>query len=98
MSITNKRARTKQTDNPLLEYQDGYFLGKHPKNLDISDIEAAGHSNDPLAKIIRKKCLDCCVFQKAEVRKCTATDCSLWPYRMGKNPFHSAKVKNHEQL
>ena len=36
------------------------------------------------SKAIRLKCLDCTCGQQAEVRKCTATHCSLWRYRMGK--------------
>ena len=36
------------------------------------------------SKAIRLKCLDCCAGQSAEVRKCPATNCSLWRYRMGK--------------
>lgn len=36
------------------------------------------------SKAIRLKCLDCCAGQSAEVRKCTATHCPLWRYRMGK--------------
>jgi hypothetical protein len=40
-----------------------------------------------LLKIIRAKCLDCCCYQPAEVAKCTAAGCALWPYRMGANPF-----------
>ena len=36
------------------------------------------------AKAIRMKCLDCCCDNMAEVRKCPATNCPLWRYRMGK--------------
>ena len=36
------------------------------------------------SKAIRLKCLDCCAGQSAEVRKCQATHCPLWRYRMGK--------------
>ena len=36
------------------------------------------------SKAIRLKCLDCCAGQAAEVRKCTAENCPLWRYRMGK--------------
>lgn len=36
------------------------------------------------SKAIRLKCLDCCAGQAAEVRRCPATNCSLWRYRMGK--------------
>lgn len=35
------------------------------------------------SKAIRLKCLDCCAGQSAEVRKCPATNCHLWRYRMG---------------
>lgn len=34
-------------------------------------------------RAIRLKCLDCCCGNSAEVRRCTATKCSLWRYRMG---------------
>ena len=36
------------------------------------------------SKAIRLKCIDCCAGQVAEVRKCTAVDCPLWRFRMGK--------------
>ena len=35
------------------------------------------------SKAIRLKCLDCCAGQSAEVRRCPATNCALWRYRMG---------------
>ncbi|MDR2755334.1 MAG: hypothetical protein LBC20_06470 [Planctomycetaceae bacterium] len=37
-------------------------------------------------KAIRTKCLDCCCGQKREVQLCPCTDCSLYPYRLGRNP------------
>lgn len=37
-------------------------------------------------RAIRKKCLDCCCNQAAEVRLCPAADCPLWEYRMGHRP------------
>ncbi len=37
-------------------------------------------------KAIRAKCIDCCAGSKNEVKLCTCTDCSLYPYRMGKRP------------
>lgn len=36
------------------------------------------------SKAIRLKCIDCCCGNMAEVRKCPATSCPLWRYRMGK--------------
>lgn len=35
---------------------------------------------------IRAKCIDCCCGQVYEVRLCTAQDCPLYAFRMGKNP------------
>ena len=35
-------------------------------------------------KAIRMKCLDCSGDNMAEVRKCPATNCPLWRYRMGR--------------
>ena len=84
---------THQNTNPLLEYENGYLIGKHPLSADINLLRKAGHEETPTAKIIRKKCLDCVGFQKNEVRKCTCLSCPLWPYRMGKNPFISARCK-----
>ena len=37
-------------------------------------------------KAIRAKCLDCSGGQPSEVRECPDTECSLYPYRFGKNP------------
>jgi hypothetical protein len=43
-------------------------------------------AKNPL-KAIRAKCLDCCCGNAGEVRKCVATNCPLWPFRLGINPF-----------
>jgi hypothetical protein len=32
---------------------------------------------------IRNTCIDCSGGVRAEVRKCPATKCPLWPFRMG---------------
>jgi hypothetical protein len=42
-------------------------------------------------RVIRAKCVDCCAGQPGEVRKCVATTCPLWPYRMGTDPFTNRK-------
>ena len=49
-------------------------------------------------KAIRMKCLDCCADQLAEVRKCPATNCPLWRYRMGREENDELKSirKNSE--
>lgn len=36
------------------------------------------------AKAIRAKCLDCCYDDRKLVKQCTATNCPLWIYRLGR--------------
>lgn len=57
----------------------------------------AGHAKKPLLKVIREKCLNCCVNQPSEVRLCHIEDCALWPYRMGKNPFHGRTMTDEQR-
>lgn len=38
-------------------------------------------------KAIREKCLDCMCGDANEVRLCWGKDCSLYPFRFGKNPY-----------
>lgn len=46
------------------------------------------------SKAIRLKCLDCCAGNMAEVRKCPATSCPLWRYRMGKEIKDNTSEEN----
>jgi hypothetical protein len=39
-----------------------------------------------ILKSIRSKCLDCSVGSSAEVKLCPKKDCSLWPFRFGRDP------------
>ena len=54
------------------------------------------------SKAIRMKCLDCCCDNMAEVRKCPATNCPLWRFRMGKEendelkPVRKKSEKMHD--
>lgn len=65
---------------------EGELIGYLPGEISKSDLQALGHPESP-AKAIRAKCRDC-VGGDMEIRKCVQHDCPLWPYRMGKNPFH----------
>lgn len=47
-------------------------------------------------KAIRAKCLDCSCFSSDEVQKCVMTDCPLYPFRFGVNPFNSRTGKKKE--
>jgi len=44
-----------------------------------------GKKKTPL-RAIREKCLDCCCGSSTEVDLCPCEDCSLYPFRYGKNP------------
>ena len=33
------------------------------------------------ANAIKSKCLDCCCFQRNEIKYCPVYDCPLWPHR-----------------
>ena len=97
MSITDEHCHADKeqsaSDNLLQINKHGHEEGKTPLSVEIKSLEDAGHENIPLAKAVRKKCIDCCSFQVGEVRKCVAVSCPLWPYRMGVNPFTAAKRK-----
>lgn len=81
----------RQEDNPLLEIgTEGHPVGKNPLDLTENELVDAGHVPMPLIKVIRKNCLDC-DDTPSNVRKCVNTDCPLWPYRMGVNPFTAAR-------
>ena len=44
-------------------------------------------------KVIRLKCLDCCCGSAKEVALCPAENCSLWPWRFGKNPYRGERTE-----
>lgn len=48
-------------------------------------------------KAIRAKCLDCCCDQAGEVAACPATECALYPFRLGKNPYRTRREMTEEQ-
>ncbi|MCB9989226.1 MAG: hypothetical protein H6868_10450 [Rhodospirillales bacterium] len=48
-------------------------------------------------KAIRKYCLECCLEKPSEVRLCAAKNCHLWPFRMGKNPFHRRTMTDEQK-
>jgi hypothetical protein len=74
----------------IVRNADGSTEGRHPDEMPRETL-ATLHAGGPILAAIRAKCLDCCVEQPSEVRKCTAVKCALWPYRMGTNPFHGAR-------
>jgi hypothetical protein len=70
---------------------EGELIGKPPTELPSEILALNFRAQKPL-KAIREKCLDCCCGNAAEVRKCVATDCALWPFRMRTNPFRKKRA------
>jgi hypothetical protein len=63
----------------------GRLIGRDPRGLTTDDYAAARLTRRPPMKAIRAFCLDC-AGRPAEVRKCVAVRCPLWPLRMGRWP------------
>jgi hypothetical protein len=72
------------------------LIGKHPGDVPLDFLSLKFRAQNPL-KAIRQKCLDCCCGNAAEVRKCVAVDCALWPYRMSTNPFRQKRALSATQ-
>jgi hypothetical protein len=72
------------------EADGGQKVGKLPGSVGLEQLGALGHPESPI-RAIRSKCLDCSGGVASEVRKCVDVTCSLWPLRMGTNPFHGKK-------
>jgi hypothetical protein len=88
-------------DHGLLEISpcqadEGESIGKHPSDVPPQILALKFSAQNP-QKAIREKCLDCCCGNAAEVRKCVAVDCSLWPYRVGTNPFRKKRELSSRQ-
>lgn len=47
-------------------------------------------------KAIRAKCLECSCTSN-EVKLCPVTDCALYPFRFGKNPYRAKREYTEEQ-
>jgi hypothetical protein len=75
---------------------EGELIGKHPGDVPSEILSPKFRAQNPL-KAIREKCLDCCCENAAEVRKCVAVDCPLWPFRMGTNPFRKKRELSRQQ-
>ena len=78
------------------QVDEGERIGKVPTEVPSSILALKFSAHNP-QKAIRDKCLDCCCGNASEVRKCTAADCALWPFRMGTNPFRKKRELSPQQ-
>jgi hypothetical protein len=87
--------------NPLLEISGdkvdgGELVGRRPSDVPSEFLYLNFSAQNPM-KAIRAKCIDCCCGNAAEVRKCVATDCDLWPFRLGSNPFRKRSTLSEDE-
>lgn len=66
---------------------EGCPIGRDPRTMTRTELEALGHTKAPLLSLIRQNCIECAGHSPAEVRRCGLLACPFWPYRMGSNPF-----------
>lgn len=45
-------------------------------------------------KAIRAKCLECSCGAVSEIKKCLITNCALFPFRLGKNPYRAQNLSD----
>lgn len=77
--------------------EDGDQQGRDPRQMSPEDLQVCGLERQSRGDAIRAKCLDCCGDSPAEVRRCAIVDCSLWPFRMGTDPWREVRVMTEEQ-
>lgn len=70
-------------------HPDGTPQGRDPRKMSTADLEACGLQRQSRGDAMRAKCLDCCCGSAAEVRRCGAVDCALWPFRTGTDPWRA---------
>lgn len=92
------RAARRQRAADGFETVDGAVIGRDPRRLSTDELRALGHRGKPLLQAIRRRCVDCCSGKKDEVRRCTATACPLWPYRMATDPWHAPAAEKRASV
>jgi hypothetical protein len=90
------RQRDELLEKSASETDDGHLVGKDPRTISPEILSQYYRAKNPV-EAIRDKCLDCCCHQAGEVRKCIATDCPLWSFRMGFNPFRARQTLSDEK-
>lgn len=81
-----------------LEIVSGECIGRDPRRMTTAELNHLGHSSNSVLAAVRANCVECCGGQTSEVRKCTATHCALWAFRMGTNPFARREVSEEQRV
>ena len=98
MDASSHKAEINQFLNALSTHFFALAMEKiSMKNTLDTNIHAEKHDKKTPVKEIRKYCLECCLEKPSEVRICAAKSCPLWPFRMGKNPFHNRTMTDKQK-
>lgn len=79
---------------PYLTVRDGRVIGKEPDAMSYRELQAAGHTAEPMGVAVVKMCRQCAGGDDRKVYECTANECPLWPFRQGSNPWPAA-IRRH---
>ncbi len=90
MTVVNRKDGVEMDAN-------GDEFGKDPRKLSKEQLNNLGHEAKPVLTALRERCIDCSGGNTAEVRRCTALGCPLWPFRMGTNPWRAERELSDEQ-
>jgi hypothetical protein len=63
--------------------------GQDPRSVSLDDFASLGFAKRPLLDVIRGNCVECQGGDASEVRRCAATACPFWPYRLHCDPFRT---------
>lgn len=78
---------------------NGREVGIDPRTLTAKEVREIGHQpQHRFSNIIARHCFECSGDSHKAVTECTATECKLWPYRKGHNPFASNKGSHPADL
>lgn len=77
-------------------HSDGTPQGRDPRKMGPADMQSIGLARVSRGDAIRAKCIDCMGGNAAEVRRCGDVTCSLWPFRMGTDPWREKREMSDE--
>lgn len=91
--MARKRMRTKPVEEPKQEEQESPLIQRNDEDRIIATYKE--RIKNPLTAI-RSHCVECFGGAPRQVAECTSKNCSLWPFRMGKNTMHGTFGKKRE--
>lgn len=100
-TLRRRRAPELEAEPKQIPVADAYDPGKDTQATfyESARVDYQGIIDDYKSKAtsyktaIRSHCVDCMGGLVQQIKACTSTDCSLYPFRMGENPFDARTIK-----